>query len=80
MDVKTMGLGTSTVEDGTDQQVLAALVVGVARVLAETNQMVVALQTEKSQQAPGVVAGRQDITTDDWAKRILGKSNVGFFG
>lgn len=73
-----------------DHQVLAALVVGVAKIMAETNQMLATLQVMQNLQGtgsappvmkPGQAGGGEPTeSTQEWLRKTLGPSSVGFFG
>ena len=65
-----------------DQHVLAALVVGVAKIIAETNQIVLALSSGESKRAED---GKSEspflqLPKKESAGDYLGGRNVGFFG
>ena len=73
-----------------DHQVLAALVVGVAKIMAETNQILATLQLMQNLQGTGnptpitkpaqTGGGEPTETTQEWLRKTLGPSSVGFFG
>jgi hypothetical protein len=63
----------------TEQYILAALVVGMARVLADTNEIVRMLYAAANEKASPESEGRS-LPNDDVVRKLLERSNIRFLG